>query len=213
MSESGNAERDQQRCHVCGGPVGHADVGQFLDRRSGSGVSPLVRAIDDYIEKWEEADRLSLAYCERIDELKRQGFEDDPVYFPDGVYLRMHYRDLQRLRKHLDVGVAAARDAAARAVAERRRVVELDRAQAEIERWHRAVSALGIPELCEASAVAWEAVDRVDFGSLMRSEPSSMVEVLAMLRLIVQVGWYGCDTGDAEIPIRALAGIIRFLEQ
>jgi hypothetical protein len=100
-----------------------------------------------------------------------------------------------------------------RAAAEQKRDAELSKARQEIERWHRAMSDLGIPDLARANSIAWETVDGVDLDTLMRSEPSDMGEALALLRLIVQVGWYGCDIGDAEIPIRALGGVITFLDQ
>lgn len=47
----------------------------------------------------------------------------------------------------------------------------------------------------------------------MTSEPSDMADALALLRLIVRVGWFGCDTGDAEIPIRALNSVVQFLNK
>jgi len=213
MPESEFPEQDRRRCQVCGESVGHAEVDRVLDRRSGSGGSPLVRAIDDYIEKWGEADRLSLAYSERMDELRRHGFEDDPVYVCDGVYFRFHNGDLMCLREHLDAQVAAAPDPAARAAAEQKRDAELSKARQEIERWHRAMSDLGIPDLARANSIAWETVDGVDLDNLMRSEPSDMAEARALLRLVGQVGWYGCDTGDAEIPIRALNVVVRFLNK
>jgi len=155
MPESEFPEQDRRRCQVCGESVGHAEVDRVLDRRSGSGGSPLVRAIDDYIEKWGEA----------------------------------------------------------RAAAEQKRDAELSKARQEIERWHRAMSDLGIPDLARANSIAWETVDGVDLDNLMRSEPSDMAEARALLRLVGQVGWYGCDTGDAEIPIRALNVVVRFLNK
>lgn len=118
MSESEFREPDQRRCSACGGPLGRTFIDQAPNGRQTSGISPLVQAIDDFIEKWERAERLEAAYIERVKELKRAGAENARSYVSDRTHIHLSDADMTSLRKRLDAKVAAAEDPADRAAEE-----------------------------------------------------------------------------------------------
>ncbi len=63
------------------------------------------------------------------------------------------------------------------------------------------------------SDCGWEAVERIDLDGLWTAAPGDRTEAMAMLRLLVTVGWEGMDDADSAFPRGALTRVIELLER
>jgi len=172
-----------------------------------------VGAINLYLATWREASQRCSEWRLRISALADHGFEEHPVYVYDGVYLRLYDGDLSDLKDRLEAAMAAANDPRVRAIMERKRDIALAEAQIEIDRWCQTACALGIPDAAEFNNLGWDAVDSLDVEKLWAAQPSSIEEVLGLLRLLNEVGWFGVHPEDCRQERQAVKNVIRFLDR
>ena len=222
MVKSDRPTRASDQCSLCGAPI---PIGAPVrkpgpdhpeDAMTRTDASALVGAIDRYIALWRKATRRSAEWRTRADALDRLGYIANPVHLTvrcDGIDIPTPNGELDYLARHFDARLAAASDATARAVVAQERDAACDRAQEQYRRWRRAALDLGVLAASRRSNLAWAEVERIDLDDLCAIPQSDLPEALAMLRLLLTVGWEGVDDADAASPRRALANVISTLQQ
>jgi hypothetical protein len=207
------------RCAQCGAPVPVSQEGRS-DGHDAAAMGPrssaLVLAIDRYTDAWSEAMRRSAEWHIRATALEQLGYTGRSAYLSvdcDGVQIPMPDGDLDYLKRHFDARLATVSAPAARAAVTKVRGAALARAQEIYRRWCRAALELGVLEASRRSERGWAAVDGLDLDRLWSAEPTDLAEVVALLRLVVLVGWEGVDGADAAPQCRALESVIAALQR
>ena len=222
MVKSDEPTRAPDQCSLCGAPI---PIGAPVrkpgldhpgDAMTGTEANAVVGAIDRYIALWRKAMRRSVQWRMRADALDRLGHVACSMHLTvrcDGIDIPTPDGELDYLARHFDARLAAASDATARAVVAQKRDAAFDRAQAQYRRWRRTALDLGVLAASRRSELAWAEVESIDLDDLCAIPPSDLPEALAMLRLLLTVGWEGVDDADAASPRRALANVISTLQQ
>jgi hypothetical protein len=175
---------------------------------------PVVVRVRQYCSLLEEALHRSRAWRERVDALRRRGFDSSPSYDCGGMMFALTGGDTSAIAASFDAGIAAASDRSSRSAMMRERKRHLRRANQAYRRWCAAARELGVEEASALNDAAWDALDALELEALWEVEPRTITAAVALLRLVRSAGLdCGCDPEDYAGPARALDQVIAFLEK
>jgi hypothetical protein len=195
------------RCMRCGTPIIPGEVFSAAD-------NPFARAVERYIELYRDATRRSTEWRHRATALEQRGDIANAAYLGlvcDGVWVQTPQGNLSEVRIHYEARLAAASDADRRSIIDQRDEA-LARATEIYRRWQKAAVETGADAAAQHSAEAWASVDAVDLDALWSAQLSGRNDIMAMLRLIREVGWEGMEPADCAPQRAAVAAVIADLE-
>jgi hypothetical protein len=179
-----------------------------------AGEDPVVARIGRYLTLHQEAMRRSREWREKVDALRRRGFDSSPFYEGCGMMFALRDGDTSAIAAHFDAGIAAAPDHSSRSAIRLERDRHLRAADQAYRRWRAAVGELGVAEASELNDSAWDALDALDLNALWGIRPRTMTAAVALLRLVRCTGWdCGCDPDDYAGPAQGLDHVVAFLEE